>query len=114
MDKVFTSRFRASPTEPIIQNNTSHFFQINFASCVAVYVIYSKNGPDVPGKELHVDLQGRVKHVHLGQHAGQVAHLGAPVLLEVLVVIQELLHGLLLIDLQEGLGLPLSPAPLVV
>ena len=62
--------------------------------------------PDVLGVGLQVDLEVGVQHVHLGEDAGQSAHLGGNVVLELVKILQEL-SEVLLSDLNEAIGLPL-------
>ena len=70
-------------------------------------------GPQVVSVGLHVDLEVGVQHVHLGQDAGQVAHHGGNISLEVLEVHQELLE-VLLSWLEESLSLSFVPVPEVL
>ena len=64
--------------------------------------------PEVLSEHLQVDLVVSVEHVHLGEDAGQVAHLGGHAIFEVGEIAQEL-SKVLLSDLNEAISLPLVP-----
>ena len=64
--------------------------------------------PEILGVHLQVDLVVRVQHLHLGEDAGQVAHLGGHVIFEVREVAEEL-SKVLLSDLNKAISLPLFP-----